>query len=121
MLESRNIVGRNHSQRVSAALSPLLWSLVMDVLLWRLNNECYNTVGNADNMAILIIRKYLQTVSEILQSRTNLSMNPNKMVIIPSTVKINLKGLKEPTLFNRMTWLTIEIKYFGLTLDKGLT
>jgi hypothetical protein len=29
--------------------------------------------------------------------------------------------LKEPTIFNKMIHLTGEVKYFGLTSDKGLT
>jgi hypothetical protein len=49
-------------------LSPLLWSLVMDNVLWGLkSNGCY-TVGYADNTAILINKKFLHTVSEILQT-----------------------------------------------------
>jgi hypothetical protein len=42
-------------------------------------------------------------------------------VVIPFTRKRNLKGLKKPTLFNKMIQLTSEIKYLGITLDKGLT
>jgi hypothetical protein len=72
-----------------------------------------------------------QTVSEVLQTslgtvqqwcdRTNLAIYPNKTVIIPFTRKRNLKGLKEPTHFNKTICLTSEVKYLGLTLDKGLT
>jgi hypothetical protein len=47
-------------------LSLLLWSLVMDDLVWGLNNNGYYTVGYADDTAILINGKFLQTVSEVL-------------------------------------------------------
>jgi hypothetical protein len=110
-------------------LSPLLWSLVVDDLSSGLNSNGYYIVGYADDIAILIIGKFPHTVSEVLQTalhtvqqwceRTKLSINPNKMVIIPVTRKRNTKGLKTPILFNKTTQLCSEIKYLGLTLDKG--
>jgi hypothetical protein len=79
-------------------LSPLLWSLVVDDLLWGLNDDGYYTLGYADDIAILIHGKFLTTVSECLQTalytvqrwceRRGLSINPNRTVIIP----INSKG-----------------------------
>jgi hypothetical protein len=99
--------------------------------LWEVNSNGSYTVGYADDIAILINGESLQTVSEVLQTalytvqqwceRTNLSINPNKMVIIPFTRKRNIKGLKEPILFSKMIQLSTEIRYLGLTLDKGLT
>jgi hypothetical protein len=52
---------------------------------------------------------------------TNLSINPNKMVIMPFTRKRNVKVLKKPILFSKMIQLSSEVKYLGLTLEKGLT
>jgi hypothetical protein len=88
-------------------LLPLLWSLVVDDLLWELDNCGYYTVGYAADIAILINGKFIQIVSGVSQTslcifqrwcyRTNLS----KMVVIPFTRKRNLKGLKEPTLFEK--------------------
>jgi hypothetical protein len=49
-------------------LSPLLWSLVVDELLWELNGSGYYTVGYADDIAILTNWKFLQTVSEVSQT-----------------------------------------------------
>jgi hypothetical protein len=49
-------------------LSPLLWSPVLDDLLWGLNINDYYTVGHADDRAILINGKFPQTVSEVLQT-----------------------------------------------------
>jgi hypothetical protein len=45
-------------------LSPLQWSLVVEELLWDLNENHYYTVGYADNISILINGKLPQTVSE---------------------------------------------------------
>jgi hypothetical protein len=42
-------------------------------------------------------------------------------VIIPFTRKRNTKGFKKPILFNKTIQLSSEVKYLGLTLDKGLT
>jgi hypothetical protein len=50
-----------------------------------------------------------------------LSVNPNNAVVIPFTRKRSIKGLKEPILFGKTIQLSSEDKYFGLTLDKGLT
>jgi hypothetical protein len=51
--------------------------------------------------------------------RTNLSINPNKTVIIPFTRKRNIKGLKEPILFSKTIQLSDEVKYLGITLRQG--
>jgi hypothetical protein len=69
-------------------LSPLLWSLVVDDLIWGLNSNGYYTVEYADDIAILINGKFPHTVSKVLQTalhtvqqwceKTNLSINPNK-------------------------------------------
>jgi hypothetical protein len=43
------------------------------------------------------------------------------MVVIPFTRKRNIKGLKKPILFSKTIQLSSEVKYLGLTLNKGLT
>jgi hypothetical protein len=49
-------------------LSPLLWSLVVDDLIWCLNNNGHYTVEYADDITILINGKFPQTLSEVLQT-----------------------------------------------------
>jgi hypothetical protein len=112
-------------------LSPLLWRLVVDDLLQELNHEGYYTVRYADDIAILIQGKFPSTVSECLQmalyivqrwcERTDLSINPDKTVIVPFTRKRTIKNLREPTPFNKTIQFSDDIKYLGLVLDKGLT
>jgi hypothetical protein len=112
MLESRNISATLSGETLGATtvrrcpqggvLSPLLWSLLVDDLLWELNNNGYYTVGYADDIAVLINGKFPQAVSEILETalctvkqwceKTKLSINPNKTVIMPFTRKRNIKG-----------------------------
>jgi hypothetical protein len=112
-------------------LSPLLWSLVVDDLLWELNKKSYYTVGYADDIAILINGKFPQTMSEVLQTalgtvqqwcdRIKLSIKPRETVVIPFTRKRNIKGLIEPILSNKTIQLSTEVKYLRITIDKGLT
>ena len=49
-------------------LSPLLWNLTMDELLWDLNEAGYYSIGFADDIAIIIRGKFPSTVSEVLQN-----------------------------------------------------
>jgi hypothetical protein len=128
MLESRTINATlsGETLRVSAfrgcpqggVLSPLLWSLVDDDLLWELNDKGYYTVGYADYIAILIHGKFPSTVSECLHmalytvqrwcERTDLSINPDKTVIVPFTRKRVIKNLKEqPSSIRQSSSLTM--------------
>jgi hypothetical protein len=103
----------------------------VDKLQWELNDNEYYTIRYVNDIAILIIGKFPQTMSEVLQTdlgivlqwcdRTNFSINPNMMVIIPFSRKRGIKGLKEPTLFNKTIQLSSEIMYLRLMLHKGLT
>jgi len=64
---------------------------------------CYR-VGYADDTAILVNGQFPNTVSELLQEAldmvqqwyddTQLSISPQKMVVVPFTKKRNLRGLK---------------------------
>lgn len=83
---------------------PLLWSLVLDELIGELNESgCYIFVY-ANNIVILIGRKFLKTISELLQGAmsmvkqwcdgTQLSINPQKLVISPFSRIRKSKGLE---------------------------
>jgi hypothetical protein len=96
MLESRSVVATLTGETLEMAstrgypqegvLSPLMWSLVMDELLGELNGNGYYTTGCADDIAILINRKFPSTVLKVLQTaleliqhwcdKTDLSINP---------------------------------------------
>jgi hypothetical protein len=79
----------------------------VDELIEGLNENGYNTLGYADDIVILVSGKLTYTVSEFLQEalsmvqqwceRTQLSINPQKMVVVPFSRKRDLRGLKEPT------------------------
>jgi hypothetical protein len=79
----------------------------VDELIGLNENGCY-TWGCADDIAILICGIFLITISELVQealscvqqwcARTQLSVSPPNMVIIPFTWKRDLRGVKEPIL-----------------------
>jgi hypothetical protein len=43
------------------------------------------------------------------------------LVIIPLARNWSIRGLRKPTLFSKTIQLSTEVKYLGVTLDKGLT
>jgi hypothetical protein len=91
----------------------------------------YYALGYADDIAILIHRKFRNTVSEHLLEALNmvsqwcdrkqLSINLQNMVIVSFPQKRDLRGLKEPTLSGHTLQLTTEVKYLGLILDRAST
>jgi len=106
-------------------LLPLLYSLVVEELKGLNENDCY-TLGYVNDTTILISRKFPQhhlrafqeTVRMVQQwcNRTQPSINPQKMRIVPFTKKRDLMGLKEPTLSGHTLHLTTKVKYLGLIL-----
>jgi hypothetical protein len=94
-------VARGYLQQ--GILLSLLCILNVDELMDRLSEKGCCTMGNADYIAILNSGNSLQIVSELLQEalsvaqqwcdRTQLSINPQKMVIFPFTGKRDLNGL----------------------------
>jgi hypothetical protein len=110
-------------------LSPLLWNLVVDDLIWGLNSNGYYTVGYADDIAIRINGKFPNAVSESYKQPCAQSKSGVKRQTYQSkqdgnytfTRKREIKGLKEPSLFSKRIQLSSEVKYLGITLYKGLT
>lgn len=110
-------------------LSPLLWSLVVDALLKRLEELGFEVVGYADDVSILVRGKYESTISSRMQTAINytlkwceregLNVNPSKTVIVPFTKRRTL-NLKKPTLKGVQIEFASEVKYLGVTLDKKL-
>jgi hypothetical protein len=111
-------------------LSPLMWSLVVDGLLQRLDKEGFEIVGYADDLVIIVRGKDDRTISERMQEAINstanwcqtqgLRINPNKTVIVPFTKRIKV-NLIRPSLNGITIEFRNEVKYLGLTLDKKLT
>lgn len=110
-------------------LSPLLWSLVVDVLLQNLTQLGYEVIGYADDVVLIIRSKCDATLSSRLQSALNhtsywctkegLSINPSKTVIIPFTNR-RKHNIVSPTMKGERLNFSTEVKYLGVILDRKL-
>jgi len=90
-------------------LSPLLWCLVVNVLLARLNKESVYSQGYADEICLLEMGKFSNTVEglkqwalhtvEVLCDKLGLSVNPDKTGLVAFTRRRKLPGFFKPYLF----------------------
>lgn len=109
-------------------LSPLLWSLVVDELLNRLENLGFEVTGYADDLVITIRSFDTSTISDRVQEALNivwswcqeegLKVNPEKTVLIPFNGDPN--SLTPPTLNGVVIEYSNETKYLGVVLDREL-
>jgi len=86
-------------------LSPLLWCLVVDELIIRLNEGSVYAQGYADYICLLAVGKFPNTVSGLIQwvlhtveewrGGLGLSVNPDKTGLVAFTRKRKLKGYFE--------------------------
>lgn len=111
-------------------LSPLIWNIVVDSLIRKLNNRGYTTIGYADDIAILLngtaenvlchlLRSALRIVEEWCDQH-QLSVNPKKTEVVLFTHKRKLPEMQLPTLFGTKLSLSPQVKYLGITLDSKL-
>jgi len=111
-------------------LSPLLWCLVNE-LLARLNGGSVYAQGYADDICLLAVGKFPNTVSGLIQwalhtvelrcRRPGLLVNPDKTGIFTFTRKRKLTGFFEPRLFGKTLQRSMSVKYLGVILDSRLT
>ncbi|CAH2217843.1 jg22999, partial [Pararge aegeria aegeria] len=126
---TKGIVARGCPQ--GGVLSPILWNLVVDDLITKLNTGGFYTIGYADDIVILISGKLEYTLCEIMQralrlierwcKENDLSVNPKKTELVLFTNKRKPDIPKLPTLFNTSLTLSNEVKYLGVTLDSKLS
>lgn len=112
-------------------LSPLLWTLAVDRLLFRLAELQIDAQGYADDL-VIVVRGFCQnTVSQIIQKglktvndwcvESDLSVNADKTIIVPFTKKRRLDKLIMPKLNGKRITFSLEAKYLGVTIDQKLT
>ena len=112
-------------------LSPLLWCLVADELLTRLNGRGVYAQGYADDICLLAVGKFPNTVSGLIQwalgtiefwcGEHGLSVNPDKTGLVVFTRKRKLSGFFQPRLFGKVLQRSMSVKYLGVILDSQLT
>jgi hypothetical protein len=106
-----SLVGHSRNVAISkecpqcGVLLPLLWCLVVDDLLAELSGGVY-AQGYADEICLLAVGKFPNTVSGIMQmtlaivekwcSGVGLSVNPDKSGLVAFTRKRKLEGFFEP-------------------------
>lgn len=111
-------------------LSPLLWNIVVDGLLKRLEANGVFVQGYADDLAILAIGKFEHTASELLSralgivdkwcAEAGLIVNPAKVVIVPFTRRRRLGGLVPLKIQGADIRFVKQVKYLGVILDHRL-
>ncbi|CAK1594967.1 unnamed protein product [Parnassius mnemosyne] len=111
-------------------ISPLLWNMVINELISKLNDNHFYTVGYADDLTILVSGKTASIVCDLTQAALriverwcrehDLTVNPNKTVLVMFTQKRKLNNYHLPSLFSTKLQLSSEVKYLGLTLDSKL-
>jgi hypothetical protein len=111
-------------------LSPLLWCLVVNELLARLNDGGVCSQGYADDICLLAVGKFPNTVSGLVQwalhtvetwcDGLGLSVNPNKTGLVAFTRRSKFPGFSEPCLFGTTLHCSTLVKYLGLILDSQL-
>jgi hypothetical protein len=112
-------------------LSPLLWCLVVDDLLARLSGSGVFIQGYADDICLLVVGKFPNTVSGLMQwalstvemwcNKVELSVNPDKTGLAAFTRKRKLQGFFEPHFFGVRLSVSGSVKYLGVILDSRLT
>jgi hypothetical protein len=112
-------------------LSPLLLCLVVDDLLARLSGNGLLIQGYADDIRLLAVGKFPNTISGPMQralltvqiwcNEVGLSVNPDKTGLRTFTRKSKLPGFYEPYFFGVKSNLSGSVKYLGVILDCRLT
>ena len=112
-------------------LSPLLWTLAADELMYLLNDKGLRTDGFADDLFTLlrgfdpsVMSDQLQNVCRIIErwcSESDLRVNPDKVNLVIFTRKRDLTGYRRPTLYGKVIKEKEDMKYLGVNIDKTLT
>jgi len=127
---SRSVeVSRGYPQ--GGVLSPLLWCLVVDELIARLNMGGVYTQGYMDDICLLAVGKFPNTVSGLIQwalhtvevwcDEDRVLVNPDKTGHVAFTRRRKLPGFLEPCLFGMTLRRSILVKYLGVILVSRLT
>lgn len=111
-------------------ISPLLWLLVGNGLLRKLNDLGIPTYGFADDYLILISGMCINTLFDLMQQalravenwcdQIGLSVNPSKTSLVLFTERRALNGVRPLRFFGSEVSVTDQVKYLGIILDSKL-
>ena len=112
-------------------LSLLLWCRVVNKLLARLNEGGVYSQGYEDDICLLAVGKFPNTVSGLIQwalctveawcNKLGLSVNPDKTGLVAFMRRRKLQGCFEPRLFGTTVQCSMSVEYLGVILDSRLT
>lgn len=141
MLESRQIsseVGEIKTKKRTTrgtpqggVISPLLWLMVISRILRKLRNKGVRIVAYADDVAVLVTGKDLQTISDLMKAylreitewaeENGLGVNPEKTVLVLFTRRYKIPSFRPPKVRGQTLTLSQEAKYLGVILDAKLS
>jgi len=122
-------ISRYCSQR--GVLLPLLWCLVIDDLLARFSEVGVFVQGYTDDICLLAVGKFPNTVSGLMQwalstagiwrNEVGQSVNTDESGLVSYTRKRKFQGFFEPQFFEVKLSLSGSVKFLGIILDSPLT
>lgn len=130
------LAGKTERRRVNrgtpqgGVISPLLWLLVVDEVLLKLEKKGVTPVGYADDIAILARGKFTDTLSELIEGALNtvkswaenngLGVNADKTELVLFTRRYKIPKFNLPRLNGAEIQLSDKAKYLGIILDRKL-
>jgi ribonuclease HI len=112
-------------------MSPFLWSVVMNELLLELEREGTGVVAYADDVAIAVSGKYLDTIRDVMQnalrivakwaSKCGLGINPSKTELVLFTKKYKIPEVSPPTVNGIRLAFADRARFLGIILDSKLS
>ena len=135
-IASAEVAGSSVTRLVSrgtpqgGVISPLLWLLVVDVILKKLEDEGTFIIGYTDDLAILVRGKFPGVMSELIERALldvkrwacskGLGVNADKTELVLFSRRHKIPVFKLPKLDGKEIRLSEEAKYLGIILDKKL-
>lgn len=120
----------NRGTPQGGVISPLLWLLVVDEILRKLEDAGATVIGYADDLAILVRGKFPDVLSELIERNLllvkrwacsrGLGVNAEKTELVLFTRRYKIPCFKLPKLDGKEIKLSDEAKYLGIILDKKL-
>ena len=120
----------NRGTPQGGVISPLLWLLVVNDILFKIESMRIKAVAYADDVVILSSGLFTTTISERIgcalkvlsnwASNCGLGVNPDKTELVLFTRRNKIQPFRPPKLSGKELSLSPEAKYLGVILDSRL-